>query len=76
MKFLTNLPYKGSINNFKKYHNNIKRKQKGGEIMIIIDKLVNKLKMRNSVTTNSGNVYIPDEFEVEERKKDVDANEK
>ena len=36
--------------------------------MEIIDRLVNRLKMRNSVQTN--------EFEVEERKKDVDANEK
>jgi len=44
--------------------------------MIIIDKLVNKLKMRNSTQANPGNVYIPNEFEVEERKKDVDANEK
>lgn len=38
--------------------------------------LTNKFKMRNRKPTNPGNVYIPDEFEVEERKKDVDANEK
>ena len=44
--------------------------------MEIIDKLVNRLKMRNNVPINHGNVYIPSEFEVEERKKDVDANEK
>ena len=44
--------------------------------MEVIDKLINRLKMRNSVPTNPGNVYIPTEFEVEERKKDVDANEK
>ena len=44
--------------------------------MIIIDKLVNRLKMRNTKETNPGNVYIPNDFEVEERKKDVDANEK
>ena len=44
--------------------------------MEIIDRLVNRLKMRNSVQTNPENVYIPNEFEVEERKKDVDANEK
>ena len=44
--------------------------------MIIIDKLVNRLKMRNTKATNPGNVYIPTYFEVEERKKDVDANEK
>ncbi|HHZ01602.1 MAG TPA: DUF3787 domain-containing protein [Tissierellia bacterium] len=39
-------------------------------------KLTNKLKMRNKRQKNPGNVYIPKEFEVEERKKDVDANEK
>lgn len=39
-------------------------------------KLTSKLKMKNKKPTNPGNVYIPDEFEVEERKKDVDANEK
>ena len=44
--------------------------------MAIITKLVNKFKMRNTKNTNPGNVYIPNEFEVEERKKDVDANEK
>ncbi len=44
--------------------------------MIIIDKLVKRLKMRNTKETNPGNVYIPNDFEVEERKKDVDANEK
>ncbi len=44
--------------------------------MIIIDRLVNRLKMRNSTEANPGNVYIPNDFEVEERKNDVDANEK
>ena len=44
--------------------------------MIILDKLVNRLKMRNTKKTTPGNVYIPADFEVEERKKDVDANEK
>lgn len=44
--------------------------------MDIIYKLVNRLKMRNNAPTNPGNVYIPTEFEVEERKEDVDANEK
>lgn len=39
-------------------------------------KLTNKLKMRNKKKTTPDNVYIPGEFEVEERKKDVDANEK
>lgn len=39
-------------------------------------KLTNKLKMRNKKPTNPGNVYIPGELEVEERKKDVDENEK
>jgi len=39
--------------------------------------LVNKLKMQNKKQQkNPGNVYIPNNFEVEERKKDVDANEK
>ncbi|WP_326910613.1 hypothetical protein [Sedimentibacter sp. MB31-C6] len=38
--------------------------------------LLNKLKMKNSQVQNPGNVYIPDELEVEERKEDVDANEK
>jgi len=55
---------------------NLKNYKKGGDIVIIIDKLVNKLKMKNSTKENPGNVYIPNEFEVEERKKDVDANEK
>lgn len=44
--------------------------------MAIITKFVNKFKMRNSKSLNPGNVYIPNDFEVEERKKDVDANEK
>lgn len=47
--------------------------------MAIITNLVNKFKMRNNKNlknSNPGNVYIPNEFEVEERKKDVDANEK
>lgn len=39
-------------------------------------KLTNKLKMRNKKPSNPGNVYIPSEFEVEERKKDVDENKK
>ena len=47
--------------------------EKGGEYMI--KKLVNKFKMRNKKPANPGNVYIPGEFEVEERKKDVDDNE-
>lgn len=38
--------------------------------------LTNKLKMTNKKETNPGNVYIPTQFEVEERKKDVDANQK
>ncbi|WMJ78395.1 MULTISPECIES: DUF3787 domain-containing protein [unclassified Sedimentibacter] len=44
--------------------------------MAIITKLVNKLKMKNTTQTNPGNVYIPNDFEVEERKKDVDENQK
>lgn len=39
-------------------------------------KLTNTFKMKNKKSTNPGNVYIPGEFEVEERKKDVDENEK
>ena len=39
-------------------------------------KLTNKLKMQNKNLKNPGNVYEPDNFEVEERKEDVDANEK
>lgn len=38
--------------------------------------LVNKIKMINKKQDNPGNVYIPNTFEVEERKEDVDANEK
>jgi len=38
--------------------------------------LLNIFKMKNTVQQNPGNVYIPDETEVEERKEDVDANEK
>ena len=38
--------------------------------------LVNKIKMTNKKQDNPGNVYIPNNFEVEERKEDVDANEK
>lgn len=49
--------------------------EKGGDILVIIDKLINKLKMKNSTKENPGNVYIPNDFEVEERKKDVDQNE-
>ena len=48
--------------------------KKGGETMF--KKLTNKLKMKNRKPTNPGNVYIPGEFEVQERKKDVDENEK
>lgn len=70
------MTYKGSNIKIKKYHNKNKIKLKGGEIMAIITNLVNKLKMRNTKETNPGNVYIPNDFEVEERKKDVDANEK
>lgn len=69
----------GSNNKIKKYNNKSKKQYKGGEIMVIITNLVNKLKMRNtknSKNANPGNVYIPNDFEVEERKKDVDANEK
>jgi hypothetical protein len=45
----------------------------------MLKNLINKLKMKNKnedIRNNPGKVYIPDEFEVEERKKDVDANEK
>ena len=52
----------------------MKSYKKGGDIMF--KNLVNKFKMRNKKPQNPGNVYIPDNFEVEERKKDVDANEK
>ena len=38
--------------------------------------LINKLKFQKTTRKNPGNVYIPTEFEVTERKKDVDANEK
>lgn len=40
--------------------------------------LVNKIKMINKKEDeqNPGNVYIPNEQEVVERKEDVDANEK
>lgn len=38
--------------------------------------LVNKLKFNKSKEENPGKVYIPNELEVTERKKDVDANEK
>lgn len=38
--------------------------------------LVNKIKYSKSKKDNPGKVYIPDEFEVTERKKDVDDNEK
>lgn len=70
------MTYIGSNIKIKKYNNKNKIKLKGGEIMAIITNLVNKLKMRNTKETNPGNVYIPNDFEVEERKKDVDANEK
>lgn len=46
----------------------------GGDMMF--KNLVNKLKMKNKTPENPGNVYIPNNFEVEERKEDVDANEK
>lgn len=39
-------------------------------------KLTNILKMKNKKPNNPGKVYIPTEFEVEERKKDVDQNKK
>jgi len=52
----------------------VKNYKKGGDIMF--KKLTNKLKMQNKKQQNPGNVYIPNNFEVEERKKDVDANEK
>lgn len=70
------MTYKGSNIKIKKYNNKNKIKLKGGEIMVIITNLVNKLKMKNTKEINPGNVYIPNDFEVEERKKDVDANEK
>lgn len=38
--------------------------------------LVNKLKYSKSKKDIPGNVYVPSEFEVTERKKDVDDNEK
>jgi len=38
--------------------------------------LINKLKFSKTKKGNPGNVYIPDESEVVERKKDVDANKK
>ncbi len=38
--------------------------------------LGNKLKYKKSIKNNPGKVYIPSEFEVTERKKDVDDNEK
>lgn len=38
--------------------------------------LLNKIKYNKTKKQNPGNVYIPDNFEVTERKKDVDANEK
>jgi len=73
---LENVFNKGCNNNIKNYNNKNKLIKYRREIMIIIDKLVNRLKMRNTKETNPGNVYIPNDFEVEERKKDVDANEK
>lgn len=42
----------------------------------MLKNLLNKLKYSRTKKDNPGNVYIPDEFEVSERKKDVDANEK
>lgn len=42
----------------------------------MLKNLLNTLKYKNSKKENPGNVYIPDEFEVTERKKDVDANKK
>ena len=38
--------------------------------------LLNKIKYNKTKKQNPGNVYIPDDFEVSERKKDVDANGK
>lgn len=43
---------------------------------IVFKKIINKFKMKNRKQQNPENVYIPSEFEVTERKKDVDANEK
>lgn len=37
---------------------------------------LNKIKFNKTKKANPGNVYIPDEREVIERKEDVDANEK
>ena len=51
-----------------------KTMKKGGETMF--KKLTNKLKMKNRKPANPGNVHTPGEFEVQERKKDVDENEK
>jgi len=38
--------------------------------------LLNKMKYKKTKKQNPGNVYIPDELEVTERKKEVDSNEK
>ena len=38
--------------------------------------LANKLKFSKTKKKNPGNVYIPNELEVTERKKDVDDNHK
>jgi len=38
--------------------------------------LLNKMKYNNTKKENPGNVYISSGFEAEERKKDVDSNEK
>lgn len=51
-----------------------KTNEKAGDFMF--KKLTNKLKFNKTKKENPGNVYIPSEFEVTERKKDVDANEK
>lgn len=57
--------------NFRK---DVKLLKKAGDFMF--KKLTNKLKFSRTKRQNPGNVNIPSEFEVTERKKDVDANEK
>ena len=52
----------------------MKNYKQGGDI--VFKNVVNKLKMKNKSQLNTGNVYIPKNFEVEEEKKDVDSNEK
>jgi hypothetical protein len=74
---LEDIPDKNIHNNAQNYHNKNKIQIiRTVKKMIIIDKLINRLKMKNSTHPNPGNVYVPKNFEVEERKEDVDANEK